>query len=118
MVGVERERVLASEPRRRPARREEDLVRRLPDVVLVEALELPEGPNEVVFLVEKVAALVVVAGVVVVTVHRRRKGTGIGFSTAVLTHSEELASRVRIEMGQKPTVKGGGSGSDSCCNRI
>lgn len=96
----------ASEPRRRPARREEDLVGGLPDLVAVEAVELPERPYEAVVLIGKLdaAELEVVVVVVVVDVEvvvavvvvaaaggvgtgrGGRDGAGVRFATSVLTH--------------------------------
>lgn len=48
VVRVERKRVTSTEPRRRPARREEDLVRRFPHLVGVQPLQLPERPFRLV----------------------------------------------------------------------
>lgn len=94
VVRIKGDGVAASEPRGGAAGREEDLVGGFPDVVVVEAFQLTEGPYEVVVLFGEIeAARGVVVAVVVEAGRGRREGTGVGLATGMLTHVAEEERR-------------------------
>lgn len=81
VIGIKREGVVAPKAGRGPARREEYLVGCLPDMVGVEAVELPEGPRERSGVVEGALAVEVV-------VQPGGGGGGVGLAAGVMTHAD------------------------------